>query len=282
MTPTPRPHIRRPRRSLHTAACAAALVAGALVAAPAALAAAPRPAGPALFRGDWDTGDTSQWGWCQTAHPGGIRVVPGPGRPGSRVGRFEVTDRDFDGFGDRSECQAGTGEAEGKTRLYDWSTLLPRTLPAANAGAWAVLTQWHCTCPGSPPVGIYLQDGQVQLSIHRRDGVGDNDQIELVPWGRPLAQVRGRWTRFTLRVHWSARDRRGFVELWVDGVPQRMNWPRGDARAARYGGVGATRVRVRTLVPGSSGAYLKQGFYRSGAIPGTAVVYHEGMRMHAG
>lgn len=277
MSPTPSDP-RRPRLRRALPVALAALAAAAVVTGPA-LGAAPRLTGPTLFRGDWDTGDTSQWGWCQTQHTGGIRVTAGPGRPGTRVGRFEVTDRDYDGFGDRSECQASTGEAEGQTRLYSWSTLLPANLPAANARAWAVITQWHCTCPGSPPVGLYLQDGQLQLSIHRRNGQSDNGQIELVPWGRPLGQVLGRWTQFTMKVRWSARDRQGFVELWVNGAPQRMNWPRGDTRAARYGGVGATRVRVRTLVPGSSGAYLKQGLYRSGSIGGTAVVFHDGMRM---
>lgn len=269
-------------RRLPPHALAAALL---IVAAPVA-SAAPTSSlaipGSTLFRGDWETGDTSQWADCQTRHRGGVALTTQVRRQGRRAARFEVTDSDFDGFGERSECQASTREREGKTRWYSWSTFIPADLPIANARAWAVVTQWHCTCPGSPPVGFYLQDESLQLSIHRRDSEGDVGQVELVPWGRPLAALRGRWTDIRVRVRWSASDGRGFVDLWVNGTRQRMNWPRSDRRAARHGGLGAPRVRVRTLVPGGSGAYLKQGLYRSGSIGGRAVIYHDGMRMTAG
>lgn len=254
-----------------------------MAAAPAPASAAPALAipGPLLFDGGWETGDTSQWSGCQTRHRRGITVVGSPRRHGKRAARFEVTDADYDGYGDRSECQTRSREREGQVRWYSWSTFIPRSLPAPNARAWAVISQWHCTCDGSPPVGLFLQADRLELSIHRHDRVGDR-QLELVPWGRPLSAVKGRWIDFRLRIRWSANDRRGFVDLWVNGVRQRMNWPRGDARASRYGGVGATRLRVRTMVPGSSGVYFKQGFYRSGRITGRAVVYHDGLRVTAG
>lgn len=276
---TPTPSRSRRRRAGDLLAAAAAIAALAALAAPAAGAVTP---GRTLFVGNWETGDTSQWGGCQTRHRSGIQVVSAPRREGRRVARFEVTDADFDGYGDRSECQASTREAEGRTRWYSWSTFIPASLPAQNARSWAVITQWHCTCSGSPPVGFYLQDERLELSLHRRDHADDHDQIELIPWGRPISQVKGRWTDFRVRIHWSARDARGSVALWINGRRQRMNWPRGDDRARRYGGVGASVVRARTLVPGESGAYLKQGLYRSGSIDGRAVIYHDGMRMTGG
>jgi len=278
--PTPAPP--RARRRL---AAAPALIAALAAVAPAAAAPATsqslRIPGPLLFDGGWETGDVSQWSGCQTRHARGIRVVSSPRRHGRRAARFEVTDADNDGYGDRSECQTRSREGEGQVRWYAWSTYIPRSLPRANARSWAVITQWHCTCDGSPPVGFFLQGDRLELSIHRHDHVGDR-QIELVPWGRPLGAVLGRWNDFRVRVRWSASDARGSVDLWVNGRRQRMNWPRGDARAGRYGGVGAQRLRVRTMVPGSSGVYLKQGLYRNAGIRGRAVVYHDGLRVTAG
>ncbi len=237
--------------------------------------------GRSLFTLDWESGDRSQWSGCQTRHAGGI-TVGGVRRQGRRAARFEVTDRDFDGYGDRSECQKGTGEREGVTRWYSWSTLLPKGLPADNARAWAVITQWHCTCSGSPPVGFYLQSDRLELSVHRSDHEGDHSHSDSCPWGGPRASVKVRWIDIRMRVRWSASDARGFIDLWVNGRRQRMNWPRGDRRASAHGGVGAVRARIRTLVPGGSGAYLKQGLYRSPRISGRAVVYHDAMRITAG
>ncbi len=233
----------------------------------------------ALFVGDWEAGDTAQWAGCQSGHDGAIRVSSARVRQGRLAARFEVTDADADGYGDRVECQASTGEREGQTRTYRWSTFFPKSFPLSNADSWATFTQWHCDCSGSPMVGLFLQDRQIQLSLHRRDSEDDR-QSEMIPWGTSLSAARGKWTDFRVRVRWSGSDSKGFVELWVNGVRQRMNWPGGDDRASRYGGVGANRVSVRTLVPGY-GAYLKQGLYRNSSISGRAVLFHDGMSMTA-
>ena len=234
----------------------------------------------ALFVGDWEAGGTVQWAGCQSGHDGAIRVSSARVRQGRLAARFEVTDADADGYGDRVECQASTGEREGQTRTYRWSTFFPKSFPLSNADSWATFTQWHCDCSGSPMVGLFLQDRQIQLSLHRRDSENDY-QSEMIPWGTSLSAVRGKWTDFRVRVRWSGSDRAGFVELWINGKRQSMNWPRGDDRASQYGGVGAKRLSIRTLVPGY-GAYLKQGLYRNSSISGRAVLFHDGMNMTAG
>jgi Polysaccharide lyase len=262
------------RRPLLFAAAAATAIAGVGGAASAATQ-------RVVFTGDWEGGGTSQWADCQSGHDGAIKVGSQRVRQGRLAARFEVTDADADSFGDRVECQASTGESEGQVRTYRWSTYFPAAFPLRNADSWATFTQWHCTCSGSPTLGMFLQGRQIQLRVLRYDGEGDTAEGELIPWGRALTAVRGKWTDFTMRVRWSSSDATGFVELWVNGKRQSMNWPRDDDRAARYGGVGATRVPIRTLVPGQ-GAYLKQGLYRSSSINGRAVLFHDGMRMTAG
>jgi len=69
---------------------------------------------------------------------------------------------------------------------------------------------------------------------------------------------RGVWQRFTVQISWSADAGRGGVWLWVDG--RRV----------------AVARHVRTLIPGS-GAFIKQGLYRSPRIRPPAVVYHDGL-----
>lgn len=259
----------------------AALAVGALVVLVVVGAVASAANRRALFTGDWESGGTVQWAGCQSGHDGAIQVSSARVRQGRLSARFEVTDADADSFGDRVECQANTGEREGQTRTYRWSTFFPASFPLRNADSWATFTQWHCTCSGSPTLGMFLQDRQIQLRVYRYESEGDVAEGELIPWGRALTAVRGKWTDFRVRVRWSASDRIGFVELWVNGVRQKMNWPRDDDRASRYGGVGAARVPVRTLVPGQGG-YLKQGLYRNSSIPGRAVLFHDGMSMTAG
>ena len=66
-----------------------------------------------------------------------------------------------------------------------------------------------------------------------------------------------------MRVRWSGSDRRGWVELWMNG-----------RRVVK-------RARVRTMYPGY-GNYFKQGYYRCNCLTRTGVVYHDGFRQSRG
>lgn len=265
-----------PRRARSRVAALVALAAVPVFAATAAAAPLPVP-GPAVWSGDWETGSTSQWSGCQASASYSIQVDGSNVREGAYAARFEVRDGDNPiGSGERSECQRSSGEVEGSERWYSWSTYFAPDFPTGNAtGGWATFTQWHANAStGSPPVGMYLEGGRMVLKLHRQSSPASYVGI-ITPWGTDFASNRGRWIDFTMRVKWSGSDSVGWVELWMDGVKQRMNWP-GGGNAAAHGGLGSYRVSARTLVPGY-GAYVKQGFYRCECLSGTAVVLHDGL-----
>ena len=70
-----------------------------------------------------------------------------------------------------------------------------------------------------------------------------------------------------MQIHWSTSDTTGWIRLWHNGIRQTfLN--------------GADTYFVRTLVPGTTTTYYKEGYYRQ-AIKPTGIVYHTGFRCAA-
>lgn len=212
--------------------------------------------GRVIFRGDFNTGDLSQWEGVQRVAPNRIRVVRSPRAEGRYAARFEVRRGDNPiSADDRAEVQSATGETEGADRWYQWSTMFAKSFP--NVAAWQVVTQWHAdSLIGSPSVGFYAYRNRIQLQVWRHGANSRPVGRPRVLWSGPLR--RGKWQTFKLHVRWSGEDSKGLIQLWVNG--RRATKP----------------VRTRTLYTGQ-GAYLKQGYYRQRGIAPTGVVYHDGM-----
>jgi hypothetical protein len=212
--------------------------------------------GRVLVRGDWETGDLSQWDGAQAVSRDRIQVVTDPVDQGGHAGRFEVREGDNPiGFGDRAEVQVGSGETEGADRWYAWSTMFDPSFPVTDA--WQVVTQWHCSdCDGTPSLAFYVIGDRYALQVnpHEEDGTPLEEQVL---WSTPTDP--GTWHHIRLHVVWSGDDEAGLVELWHDG--ERVAGP----------------VRIRTLYPGHE-AYFKQGYYRRSGEPQTGVVYHDAFR----
>lgn len=202
-----------------------------------------------LFRGDFSTGDLSQWPEIQEQAPDRLTVVaasPAPPR-GRYALRAEVRYGDLVNNGSRAEVVSGTMEVEGAERYYAWSTLIPTDYPTSSD--WQVFTQWHQNGDtGSPPLEFDLVGGDAVLTTH-----GDTQL-----WRAPLA--RGVWHDFVFHVKFSASASIGFLELWLDGA--KVLGP----------------ISMPTMYAGATeGMWLKQGLYRSRAIVPTGVVFHSGM-----
>jgi len=239
--------------------------------------------GNTVWAGDYETGSTSQWSGCQRSGSHSINIQTSRVRQGNYAARYEVRDGDTPiDSNERSECQKSTGEKEGSDRWYSWSTYFDGSFPTSNASpsGWFTFSQWHGSAStGSPPVALYLENGRMVLKLHRQSSPTNYVGI-ITPWGKSFAEHVGRWTDFRMHIKWSGSDSIGLVELWVDGVPQRMNWPVG-GNAASFGGLNSYTLRARTLIPGY-GAYYKQGIYRNAGTSGTAVVYQDGFRITDG
>lgn len=236
----------------------------------------PNPAAR-LFNGDYSTGDFRQWDVVQTKsyNSTGSNYVPtysasiaqDPAK--GNVGRFEVRRGDVPSFGggERSEVQAGnsTGGTEGQTRWYAFSTKFDTTFPQNHADlGWGLTNQWHAdSSAGSPPVGWYVdvKNGFWSLVIHRQSAPGTYiNTFSIIDV--PLAV--GTWHDVKMQVTWSKSDTVGAIKLWLNGVPQTFT-------------NGSTTYNVRTLIPGTSSVYYKEGMYRQPMTP-TAIVYHAGFR----
>lgn len=172
--------------------------------------------GPALFHGDFDTGDLSQWPIVRRRGGGRLRLVRGPVHDGEFAARFEVRPGGGAGgsaaelavgaCGERRRCPS---DLEGLERWYGWSSFVGRSDSGHDDG-WLVLATWAGADALAPALALELRDRTVRLRGRLRRG-----QVTL--WRAPLE--RERWQSFTVRIHLSSSRRRGFVELWRNGRP---------------------------------------------------------------
>jgi len=260
--PTRQESVIRPRSRpfLTAAACLAAWAAWAGAAVAQGGQSALQVPGRALTVGDFESG-LGQWSVSARQRASSIAIVRTPVRQGRFAARFEVRNGDNPiGFGDRAQIQMRTGETEGQTRWYAWSTRVSKTFP--RYGNWQVLAQWHAKASGSPPIGFFAENDDLVLRLHRTGSPGQVLGI-VDAWRGPL--MRGTWRDIRMHVRWSGSDARGWVELWIDGVRQRFD-------------DGSRRRHIRTMYPGI-GNYFALGYYRQSGLSRTGVVYHDGFRM---
>jgi len=200
-----------------------------------------------LWRGDFETGDLSQWSSMQSVASDRLQVVDSPVRKGSRSLRVAVRQGDdpINASGNRNELIYQDRFNDGEEAFYRWSTFFPSSYPSSDR--WQIFAQFHHTgCCGSPPVEFYVRGEQLNLRVGGSSGT--------VVWSAPLERVV--WQDFILQVRWSADASVGRVALWHQG--EQVLAPR--AVATRYPG---------------EGSYFKLGLYRDASIAPEAVIFHD-------
>ncbi|MBO9662943.1 heparin lyase I family protein [Dokdonella sp.] len=216
------------------------LISAALLAAFAAFG--PTTQAHVVWKGNFETGDLSQW----NVHQGNrFELVPASGLPRGDVRAVEtsVERNDWNNGGERNELVHFVHEPEGSEYYYRWQTRFPTDYQSDPT--WQVFTQWHTKVDGGvPPVQFFLNGETMNFAI---------EDPQRVLWTTPL--VRGVWHDFILNVKFSDNRNTGFVKLWHDGAVV----------------VEKTFGRTRAL------DYLKQGLYRNASMSTTGVVYHAGM-----
>jgi MYXO-CTERM domain-containing protein len=199
-----------------------------------------------VWKGDFETGDLSQYSGMQRVSADRLQVVPSPVAQGSYALKATVKQGDdpINASGNRNELVYQGHEKEGSEYYYRWQVLFPADYPSAKT--WQVFTQWHHDgCCGSPPVEFFVYGEEIRLTLTDSD----------TPWRTKLE--RGVWQDFIFHVKWSPDPDVGFVELWHNG--QRV----------------LSRYAHATMYPGD-GIYLKLGLYRSDTVQPVGVVYHDG------
>jgi len=236
---------------------------------------------PPIFNGDYSTGNFAQWPSVHTK-AGSVAgssftgsysavIVTDTGR--GKVARMEVRPGDVFAGGERAEARGDwiTGgmvngaSAEGRTHWYKFSTKFDATFPSTwSSSTWFVTNQWHCedNVAGAPTIcmGSTGWNGNVgSWELNSKAATGNpNNNVAL--WHGPLN--RGQWNDVVMEVKWSRTN--GYINLWVNGARQTFD-------------NGSQTWTGPTMVPGSNGAYYKEGLYRS-AQSAAWVVYHAGFR----
>ncbi|TSC22983.1 polysaccharide lyase [Corallococcus sp. Z5C101001] len=204
-----------------------------------------------LWKGDFETGNTSQWTRQQSVANSRLQIVTDVVRDGRYALKATVRQGDdpIGASGNRNELLYVTHETQGKEYYYKWSTLFPSSYPVHDS--WQVITQWHQeSCCGSPPLEFFVRGDQIHLRVG-----GDTAPVL---WQTSID--KGNWHDFVLHVKWSSDKKAGFVELWHNGK----------------------HVLPKTYGANQFGKelnYLKMGLYRDDAIKPEASIFHDGFIM---
>jgi hypothetical protein len=201
-----------------------------------------------VWRGDFETGNYSQWTKAQIVSADRMQAVTSPVRQGRYSMKVTVRQGDdpISSSGNRNELVKLTREPSGSEYYYKWSTMFASDFPSVST--WQLFAQWHHEgSSGSPPVEFFVYGEEIRLNVRGT-----------LVWKAPL--VRGAWQDFVFHVKWSSSSSTGFVELYHNG---RLVLPR------RY---------IATQFSGYLN-YLKLGLYRNESISRTGVLYHDGFIM---
>jgi hypothetical protein len=201
-----------------------------------------------LFNGDFDSGFG---GWHVQSLSDRATLVSSGAFQGSQAARFEVRQGDVEPEtgSQRSEVSGPTFD-EGED-LYIRDAI---RVPSSNTYStpWQIIEQLHeANWSSSPGMALFLDD-QHTLWL----GSGDGHRLF---WQGPELQL-DRWYDLVYRVNLSQNPSAGFVEVWLDGVPQTLV-------------NGQTRAYGQTILAPQT--YLKAGIYRSPSSTGTSIVEHD-------
>jgi hypothetical protein len=278
-------------------------------------AVAPPPIGPPtppLWRGDFETGDFSQWKQLNGNRSSleryfGLSTAPGPvfnGRysfrstvDGDAVEPGEAGQRAMVLlFPNRVAESNATGAFEGGERWYRTHFYFPADFHPSPDNAWNWIVQWHNwpdgPCCANLALSVDARGGRESLSLRVMGGGDDAHPIEnndVITERNPAGHLdwfvgdsqlrREHWYDSVTHVRWSADGTRGLVEWWLDGrliVSRAMStlyWYR-DNNGAIEGG---------TSGPGQ--AYYMEGYYRPATLPNgardtsSATVYFDGAQL---
>jgi hypothetical protein len=197
-----------------------------------------------IWRGDFETGDTSQWKVAPKSDA--VKIVTEPVREGKYALRIDGTNAAKRGKLDRIEFQhqpKPPGTAEGTERYFGWSVYVPKKLTEDyhSVGYFETRNSWRQLMSFEVRGEEIKYSTRVPYALH---------------WTGKDKFTAGVWHDFVVHVLWSRDAKKGFVEIWFDGekvVPKTM---------------------TATLLD-ENPAFLQVGFMRDSIdVPETIVIDH--------
>ena len=183
-----------------------------LIALGACAAPGPRPGKVATaprWRGDFETGDLSQWSYL--LNPRGLAVVDAPVAEGHHAGRVEITERDLWPNGlNRVEVQWKPPRAtfaEGTRSCFGWRFFLPAALSEARHQIG-----YFESYPSYRQIMSVEVRGQAVAFVTRLPA-------EHVHWTAAGAATPNVWHQVAICGRWSNDPAAGSVDVWFDGRP---------------------------------------------------------------
>jgi hypothetical protein len=233
----------------------------------------PPPSARALFVGDFETGNLSQWDNSFQQVPGRFSVVAADGavssRQGSRMARVEIRQGDdpIDTGGNicmvyRYDNVSGHYDVYGTDRYAGFSVYIPAGFPYVPSQLWNYVFEWHGDNNSQAPfkIGInsIISAANPTVGFAAELNYGRISGPSQTRW-RLGNLATGRWVDFVARVKWSLTD--GIVEVWMNGVKK----------------VSATGIKT-WYTSGQSSVKPQLGYYRS-AYSRTAVLYLDAFKI---
>ena len=179
----------------------------ALAVAGCATSGATRAARAPRWRGDFETGNLSQWSYL--LNPRGLSIVDAPVAQGHHAARVEITARDLWPNGlNRVEVEykpARATLAEGQRSCFAWRFFLPVALSDARhqIGYWE-------SYPSYKQIMSFEVRGQTIAFVTRMPA-------ERIHWTASGAVTPNVWHQLATCAVWSVDPARGAVDVWFDG-----------------------------------------------------------------
>jgi hypothetical protein len=160
------------------------------------------------WRGDFETGNLSQWSFL--LNPRGLSVVDAPVAQGRHAARVEIQPGDLWPNGlNRVEVEYKPPKAtvaEGRRSCFSWRFLVPVPLSEARHQIG-----YFESYPSYKQIMSFEVRGQAITFVTRFPE-------ERVHWTAPAAVTPGVWHQIAICALWSADPAVGYADVWFDGV----------------------------------------------------------------
>lgn len=163
-----------------------------------------------LWRGDFETGDISQWN--TPINSAGLSVTSECVFDGKHAGKVRLTGDDSflwkgNKFLNRSEFHHRNSAGmthEGKETFFAFSFYLPKKLSEHKheLGYWESDKSWQ---------------QMLRFNITGSELSFQESAAKNVLWKLPEGAAPGQWHRVALHIHWSTDPKLGSAEVWVNG-----------------------------------------------------------------
>ncbi|KAJ3147230.1 hypothetical protein HDU86_008066 [Geranomyces michiganensis] len=212
--------------------------------------------GKVIWKGDFETGNISQWGVKENpGGPGRLQIVTNPVRQGKYALRVETHqgDKYKTSSGNRNELsREDVIIREGNDEFYRWSVRFDEQFPSPK-GTWVVAAQWHSRY-SAVPIGLALNGEKLKFVVgNEMDGPWPGTQVEA--WATNLK--RGVWYDFIVHLKFSADKNKASTSFWVNGNKVVDN------------------LRAPNMYRSETN-YLKAGLYRKDTIQAVGVLHQDG------